>query len=386
MKILYHNPNRDGGLGEYAAHQGQAIAEIEGVELYWQSPQNVAIPDPARVLASLPAPVVRAGRGRWQRAWDFLSWVLGTNRALDRAIAQYRPDAVMLPGWSEYFAPLWAWRLRRWRRRGVRFGALIHDPVRDFQLGGKWLHRISLRYAYSFIDVAFVHEVVDLETAGAQKPKVVVVPLGPYKVAQGDAAPSGLRKKLSIPPDARVLLSFGHIRDGKCLDAVIEALVECANCHLLVAGREQSGGQKPVAFYQTLASKLGVADRCHWFNDYIPNDEVWHFFRASDRLLLLYSKDFHSMSAVLNVNVQFRLPVLASAGGGPLLKTVQTYGLGQTLVNPTPRTIAQALILDDVPVPRWDDYIRDHSWETNAQRVVEALQLDQKHPLVRSRT
>ncbi|MGA0094785.1 MAG: glycosyltransferase, partial [Chthoniobacterales bacterium] len=124
---------------------------------------------------------------------------------------------------------------------------------------------------------------------------------------------------MAIPDDAQVLLSFGHIRDGKNLDQIIAALPLLPDAHLLVAGREQSGGQKPAAFYRELAATLGVADRCHWCTDYIPNTEVWKYFRASDVLMLTYSKDFRSASGVLNVNAQFGLPVMASAGGGPLL-------------------------------------------------------------------
>lgn len=373
MKLLYHSPAHEGGLCEYALHQGEALAAMEGAELFWQAPGGVTAPAGAKSITPLPIPVMRSGRPRWRRAWDFLSGVLATHRALDRAIAETRPDAVMLPGWSEYFAPLWAWRLRRWRRKGVRFGALIHDPVRDFQRGGRTWHQLSLRQAYSFLDVAFVHEQIMLDTAGVPMPEIIVVPHGPYPVPEGDAYVHDLRAKQGIPREARVLLSFGHIRDGKCLDAVLEAMVTCLDCHLIVAGREQSGGQKSASHYQELARRLGVADRCHWFLGYIPNDEVWRYFRAADTLLLLYSNDFHSMSGVLNVNARFRLPVIASAGGGPLLRTVADYRLGRVLDDATPENLVKALAEADLPVPSWEDYLRDHSWETNAQRVVDAL-------------
>jgi glycosyltransferase involved in cell wall biosynthesis len=373
MKLLYHTPSHEGGLCEYALHQVKSLAAIKGVVLLWQGPEGVQTPAGAKSLAPLRLAVISPGRPRWRRAWDFLSWTLATHRALDHAIGAHRPDAVMLPAWGEYFAPLWAWRLRRWRRKGVRFGALIHDPVRDYQGGGRVWHRYSLRHAYSFLDVAFVHEQIALDTAGAPPPKIVVVPHGPYPMPEGGADAQKLRAKHGIPKDARVLLSFGHLRDGKCLDAVLEAMVSCQDCHLIVAGREQSGGQKPAAHYQELARRLGVADRCHWFLGYIPNADVWQYFRMADQLLLLYSKDFHSMSGVLNVNVQFRLPVLASAGGGPLLQTVQSYDLGQILPDTQPGTIARALAQPQPIHPRWDDYLRDHSWETNARTVVSAL-------------
>jgi hypothetical protein len=156
VKLLYHNPTPEGGLCEYALHQGEALAAVEGVELLWQAPASVAAPPSARLLARLPTPETHPDRPRWQRAWDFVTGILATCRALDRAIARERPDAVMLPCWFEYFAPLWAWRFRRWRRKGVRFGALIHDPVRNLERGGRLWHRRSMREAYSFLDVAFL--------------------------------------------------------------------------------------------------------------------------------------------------------------------------------------------------------------------------------------
>lgn len=379
MKILYHSPCHQGGLSEYAVHQGRALAAVEGVELFWQSPANVVSPQGATALAALPTPEVRPGRSRFRRGRDFLSWILSTNRALNQAITEVKADAVLLPGWSEYFSPLWAWRLRSWRRRGVRFGAIIHDPVRDFARGGQTLHRLSLQQAYSFLDVAFVHESQNLDTAGAAQPRTIVIPMGPYPVTDGEATKPELRRELGIPELVKVFLSFGHIRDGKCLDVVLEAMVRCPDCHLVVAGREQSGGQKPASFYQELASRLGVSDRCHWFIDHIPNEEVWRYFRAADALLLLYSKDFYSMSAVLNVNVQFRLPVLASAGGGPLLKAVESYGLGIVIHDTNPATIASAIAENRQPIARWDDYVSDHSWETNATRVIEALSQASSH-------
>lgn len=378
LRVLYHVPNSEGGLSEYAMHQGQALARAGDVKLFWQAPSGVSCPDGATALDVLPAQVFRSGRSKMRRAIDFLGASLSVYHSLDKAIFNIRPDAVLLPGWSEYFSPLWAWRLRRWHRIGVRFGAVIHDPVRNFQAGGRFLHSLSLRHAYSFIDVAFVHELLDLDTAGGGKPSTVVVPCGPYPVEDGGSSKSMVRRELGIPQSAVVLLSFGHIRDGKCLDEIIKAMVFCPECHLIVAGRAQSGGQKPVAFYQGLASTLGVADRCHWFSGYIPSGEIWRYFRAADRLLLLYSMDFHSMSAVLNVNAQFRLPVIASAGGGPMIKAVNTYGLGLTIIDTNPNTIAIALKEKNFPAARWEDYLCDHSWDTNARRVVDALSLHGK--------
>jgi glycosyltransferase involved in cell wall biosynthesis len=182
-----------------------------------------------------------------------------------------------------------------------------------------------------------------------------------------------VRRELGIPADATVLLSFGHIRDGKNLDQVISALPRLPVVHLLVAGREQSQGQKPAGFYRDLAAELGVAERCHFHTGYIPNEMVWRYFRASDMLLLTYSGDFRSASGVLNVNAQFGLPVLASAGRSPLLDAVAEYRLGTVIGQPDAASIADAVPRTLGVKGEWQRFADENSWRINAERVAEAL-------------
>jgi glycosyltransferase involved in cell wall biosynthesis len=294
--------------------------------------------------------------------------------SLAREAKRSKPDAILLANWHEYFSPLWAFNLRMLRRKGIRFGAVIHDPVRDYVLGPAWWHRWSVREAYSFLDSAFTHDVSAPQTFGSKHTfRVVQIPHGPYTVPEGKAERADLRREFGIPEDAKVLLSFGHIRDGKNLDQIIAALPSLPRAYLLVAGREQSLGQKRADYYRNLATGLGVAARCLFHTDYIPNASVWKYFRASDLLMLTYSQDFRSASGVLNVNAQFGLPVLASAGRSPLLDAVAEYGLGTVIEKPDAALIAEA-------VPRalgvkgdWPRFAGENSWRVNAKRVAQAL-------------
>jgi glycosyltransferase involved in cell wall biosynthesis len=374
VKILYHCAFSEGGLAEYARHQARALSELQEVQVLWQAPRELLGPTGVESLAPLILIQRSLERPRWCRAKDFLNDSLEPWRALIEAIRYTKPDSVLVSTWSEYFSPLWAPKLRCLRKRGVRFGAVIHDPVRDFIRGPIWWHRYSVRQAYSFLDVAFTHDDTAIDTCGSRATfKTVVVPHGPYPVEVGSADKAALRREFGIPEDADVMLSFGHIRDGKNLDQIIAALPALPKAHLLVAGREQSGGQKPVGFYRDLAQRLGVGNRCHWRTDYIPNDEVWKYFRASDVLMLTYSKDFRSASGALNVNAQFGLPVIASAGGGPLLQAVSRYNLGTIVPNVSPPSIADALPGTLGIRGEWDRFTRENSWKVNAERVVEAL-------------
>jgi glycosyltransferase involved in cell wall biosynthesis len=374
MRLLYHCAESQGGLAEYSRHQAAALARLPEAEILWHAPAAVDIPEGVSPLGALCVAKRQPGRNTLRRALDFAFDTLSPYRALSQEIAMARPDAVLLSSWSEYFAPLWAPKLRRWRRQGIQFGAVIHDPVRDCVRGPNWWHRYSIRQAYSFLDVAFTHDTTPLDTCGGSAYlKTVQLPHGPYPAPLGEASKTELRRQLGIPETAHVLLSFGHIRDGKNLDQIIASLSLLPSAHLLVAGREQSSGQKPAVHYKELASRLGVADRCHWHTNYIPNHEVWKYFRASDLLLLTYSQGFRSASGVLNVNAQFGLPVLASAGAGPLLDAVKQYQLGSILHNPDATSIAQAVPQALRVTGEWQRFVEENSWDINVKIVVEAL-------------
>lgn len=374
MKLLYHCPVPEGGLAEYSRQQAEALSKLGSIEVLWHGPEELGAPRGA--IATEPLRVVKRSRGRskWRRALHFAADTLAPHAALAREIKQHKPDAVLLSAWSEYFAPFWAPRFRRLRKRGVRFGAVVHEPLRVTVRGPLWWHWHSVREAYSFLDAVFTHDADALDSCGSRNAfRILEVPHGPYRTPEGSADRFSLRREMNIPEQAKVILAFGHIRDGKNLDQIIQALRKLQDVHLLVTGREQSGGEKPVSFYQQLASELGVAERCHWHGGYVSDDEVWKYFRASDVLALTYSSNFRSASGVLNVNAQFRLPVIASGGDGPLLKTARKYGLGVVIDKPEAGLIASAFAQTTNLSPDWERFASENSWETNAKIVAEAL-------------
>jgi hypothetical protein len=170
-------------------------------------------------------------------------------------------------------------------------------------------------------------------------------------------------------------LSFGHIRDGKNLDLVIRALAHFPDAFLLVAGKEQSCGQKPVAFYQNLARECGVFPRCIWLNRFICAEEVGNLFLASDLVLLTYSKDFHSASGVLNTAIYFRKPCLVSSGKSNLQTVVSKYGLGIWVEPDQVETLIEGIRhwQSSPPVPHWEAYKTDNSWQRNAEIIVSRM-------------
>jgi glycosyltransferase involved in cell wall biosynthesis len=295
---------------------------------------------------------------------------------LRREIARGGYDKVFLVSYAEYFAPIWAWMFVRLRRRGVVFGVVVQEPVRNFQVGPDWWHRWSISSAYGFISQAFEHDHVPLDTIQPNpEMEVHIVPMGPQKFPNPAESKPVTRARLGSPQGALVLFSFGHIRDNKNLDFAVRALAEIPNVWLLVAGKRTAESQRPESYYIKLAESLGVGDRCTWLIDYVSEPEAANLFEACDLVLLTYNRSFYSASGVLNVAAKYRKPCIASAGEGALKKVVGQFQLGVWVEPDSPEAVADGIRkwISNRPEPDWEGYAWENSWKRNAEVVRSAM-------------
>lgn len=375
MRLLYYSAFSFGGLADYAHEQASALVAT-GADLTMLAPAHYRKDKPTNypVLRSIPETPLH--RSIIQRKLSFATGLFAAVNKLASTVEEQKFSRVLLGSYSEYLAPFWSRHLRALRAQGVVFGAVVHDPVRDFQLGPRWWHQASIAAAYSFLREAFVHEKIDLHT-GKPMPnlRVSVVPHGQYAFPPATHSSPEVRKRLNIPASATVLLAFGHIRDGKNLDLVLQTMREFPTHYLVVAGKEQSSGQRPMSFYQQLAAELGVSDRCRWMGGFIPEDEIGDLFEMADLVVITYSRAFRSASAVLNTAAWYRKPCLASSGEGNLRSTVQEYRLGEWVEPDDVSALKVGLqrLRQDPPTPRWDDYAAEHSWTRNAAIVLDKM-------------
>lgn len=302
------------------------------------------------------------------RGWRLARGIVSNARRVAQEIAARRPDAV-LSHFSEYLAPLWAWRMRQLRKSGISFHAVLHDPVRNHVVGPAWWHARSVREAFSFLDTAFVHtqEPVDVPPPAA----VVSLPYGIHSFPRPSRSREEVRRSLDIPQGSTVLTSFGYIRDNKNLDLVIRAISTLPNIFLVVAGSEQEGGHRPAAYYERLARELGCASRCRWLIRFTTAEETADLMNASDVSLLVYARSFVSSSAAMGVAANYRLPSLVSSGSQTMKAIVLRYRLGVWVEPDSESAIRQALAQwdSDALQPDWEGYARDHSWRRNAELV-----------------
>ena len=374
-RLLYFSTAATGGLADYAREQANALARcgIE-VDLLTTASFPARADDGFRLWPELTEKA--SGGSRWSGRLASIDHILGNHGRLARFVEGRAYRHVLMGAYAEYLAPLWCGPLLRLARRGVVWGAVVHDPMRDFQVGPRWWHRRSIASAYSFLREAFVHEPVTLDTVRpTPQLRTSVIPHGPYVFPPATKSRDEARREWGIPDAAQVWLSFGHVRNGKNLDLAIRALARFPEAFLVVAGKEQSGGQKPVAFYRELARQSGVADRCVWLNRFIAPEEVGNLFVASDLVLLTYSGQFRSASGVLNAAVAFRKPCVASGGQGNLRTMVARYDLG-IWIEPDQLEAFVAGVQrwqSAPPVPRWEAYEAENSWERNAEIVRERM-------------
>lgn len=374
--ILIYAPAHRGGLAEYTFHQVRALHQLGGNVLCLASRGFLAgRPCPFRIERRLwPAPA--AGGLVFMRRFGHGVSLLANEFRLAWWVLRRRPGIVLLDSYVEYLSPLWIWpHILLARILGVRYVANLHDPVRSYQVGPKWWHRMSVRLAFLPLDSVLIHgELPDLARVPAAV-RVYQVPHGAFDIRPSSKPAGRIRAELGASPQHRVFLAFGYVRDGKNLDLAIEAVAEVPEAFLVIAGSVASTNDRPFSFYRNLAVNLGVADRVTLREGFVPEEDLADFFAVSDFILLTYSSAFHSQSGVLNLAAHVHRPVLASSAPSPLLAAVSRFSIGVTVTPDSARAIADGMrqLIHSPPNPRWEDYDKHASWEANARQVLELL-------------
>jgi glycosyltransferase involved in cell wall biosynthesis len=425
LKILIFSPTSIGGLAEHTHYQAQALDAIKSQTFSnIETPKNevmvlcsadflegrVAVYKKKKVFIS-GLSVFGPFAGRIGELLDKSLKILGDQWRLAWDVMTRRPAVVLLSSYAEYLAPLWVlphWILAKFF--GVVYVANLHDPIRDYVVGPKWWHDLSVRMAYWPISVGVVHQRLPEPSPVPKHVHVVEAPVGVYDLQESPENPEAIRagwgvagrnsEKLKMGKaesrNARgsrpstldtsaaadvVFLAFGFIRDNKNLDLVIRALVDNPSAILVVMGRAQSNKDKPLDFYRDLAMELGLLDRVRFFDGFVPDEKLASYFAAADVVVLTYDKSFHSQSGVLNVAARARRPVLASAGESPLKDCVEKFRLGVFVEPDDMRALKEGIkkissgeLRAASGEPEWDSYEAFASWDVNVAKILDAVE------------
>ena len=338
--VLILCPAAVGGAAEHVYYQACALQEL-GVNVSILCPTNYLENRSLDVdtLRWLPSGEVKARSTSSSRSAGLIK-CLNALRFFGRIVAAFwilswqvvvrRPDAVLIASFLEYFSPFWVWPHLVLAKTGfVLYAANLQDPVRNWRLGPKWWHRLSVRLAFAPLSAALIHEFLPDKSVVPSHVLLAEAPVGIYELNHADVDATAVRDGWSLGKEQVVFLAFGFIRDNKNVDLLIRALARIPLASLAVVGRAQSSRNRPVQYYRDLAAELGVADRVRFSEEFVPDERLAGYFSAADVIAITYSKEFHSQSGVLNVAARSRKLVLASSGEGPLKTAVTKFGLGK---------------------------------------------------------
>lgn len=262
------------------------------------------------------------------------NWILVGLRLM-----RLKPDILVFKYWLPFMAPCFGTIARITRlNRHTRTICILDNVVPHEKRPGD---RLLTHYFISSIEVfiAMSRQVLnDLRTFTKNK-EALLIP-HPIYDHYGPLIPQAeAQSRLGIVPKTRCILFFGFIRGYKGLDLLIEAMaqpiLEDFDGKVIIAG-EFYEDQAP---YTQRIKELNLTDRFILRNDYIPDDEVRHYFSAADIVV----QPYHSatQSGISQMAFHFNKPMIVTDVGG--LPEIVHDGITGWVVKRDPAAIALAI-------------------------------------------
>lgn len=285
------------------------------------------------------------------------------------AIAKRRPRAVAVMHQMPFFSPCLGTLLRRVRRQtAARLILLCHNLIpHETHFFDVPLTRYLIKVPEAFIVLS---ESVERDLLRLRpNAKVVRVPQPIYDFFPMPPAQQRAREELRLPCDQPVVLFFGLVRAYKGLGALLQAMTSLPRARLLIAGEFY----QPRADYERQIVELGLRDRVHVEDRYIPNEDVPKYFAAADVVVLPYLSA--TQSGVSKLAYHFDKPVVITDVGG-LAEEVEEGKTGY--VAPPNDPIALAAAIEKVLMEKtridFASHIREYKKRYSWERVVAAIE------------
>jgi len=126
-------------------------------------------------------------------------------------------------------------------------------------------------------------------------------------------------RKLEIPDNSRIILSFGFFGKLKRKELIVEALPEVLekvpDAYVFFSGYVRDWVQEDFEtrkLYEEKAEALGVRDHVIFAKRYIPDDEIHLVFAASDVVVFPYFQEWYSGSGGLHLAMGSFKPIVVS--------------------------------------------------------------------------
>lgn len=286
---------------------------------------------PGKSQFSDDPPPARLKIHRWIHSFNPFNWI---NAA--RKIKRLNADVVIIRYWLPLMAPCFGTIARLLGKRvkvvGLTDNVIPHEA--------RALDRLFTRYFMSACDAFMaLSEAVagDLKRLSDKPSNHFPHPINDQLGALQEK--SAARIALGLSNEPLYFLFFGFIRPYKGLDLLLEALgderLKHEDVHLIVAGE----AYEPLDRYLDLAKRMGIADRVHWFTDFIPNEQVPTYFGAADWVAQTYRTA--TQSGITQMALHFEVPALITKVGG--LEEFVQEGKTGSFCKPEAAAIAQQI-------------------------------------------
>ena len=247
-------------------------------------------------------------------------------------------DIIHAQWWSHVLAPVYVVILLLCKIRGKKIVITIHNIIPhegnklNTMLNGAVLHLGDHFIVHSERNVLQLHNAFDVPME-----KISKIPIGITNGIENiRVSQSAAKEKLRIPNQKKVILFYGHIREYKGLDVLLEAFS-------IAIQQDQDAGTpwKNENHYINRIQEYQIGNHCRTYLYFIPSNETNLLYSASDLVVLPY-REFSSQSAVGAVALAYQKPLIVTDVGG-----LSEYIMDERcLVSPNnPKQLAERILL-----------------------------------------
>jgi len=257
-----------------------------------------------------------------------------------RYVKAQNPDYVIIRYWLPFMAPCLGFIAKRLKRNsGIKIVAITDNVIpHEKRIGDSTLTRYFVKRCDGFI--AMSKSVLnDLERFTPNKHKKFI-PHPVYDIFGERVSKEEAIKHLNLNSDQKHILFFGFIRKYKGLDLLLEALADMRlkelGVKLIIAGEFY----EVRAYYDQIIKKHNLNDQLIMRTEFIPADEVKHYFCTADMVVQTYRSA--TQSGITQVAYHFDRPMLVTDVGG-LAEIVPDKKVGYVCAL-NPQLVADAIV------------------------------------------
>jgi glycosyltransferase involved in cell wall biosynthesis len=210
---------------------------------------------------------------------------------------------------------------------------------------------------------------------------IVCIPWGVGAFHDEKLTKTEARERLGLPGMGTIFLSFGVNHPRKNFEVIFQAVKDLRKDFTLLFAGDVLAQDKQYNDPRRFAEEYGWSAQTIVEDRHISEQELPHYFHATDAVLLSYKREFVGASGVLSLAAEFGLPVIAS-DAGQLGEFVRAFNLGLVFAAENAESLREAICafldLDEDQEQEIRQNLRAfasaHSWREVAKQHLELYQ------------